>query len=145
MIFQELAKEAIRANGGRVTPQRELLLNVLADAETDVDAETLHQLASVQDAHISLPTVYRILNMLEQAGVVSSRYLSSQHERKVYRVPVRDDAGTFHFTCSRCGQTLPFNPDFVQQIKTQLATQTGADVQTLCMCAGGLCADCQKG
>ena len=62
MTFQERAREAIRANGGRITPQRDLLLDVLAASQHDIDADQLHQLASDHDPNLSLPTVYRILN-----------------------------------------------------------------------------------
>jgi ferrous iron transport protein A len=145
MSFQERARDAIRANGGRITPQRDLLLDVLAENTHDIDADRLHQLASAHDPNLSLPTVYRILNTLESAGVITSRYLSSQHDRKVYRIPAADDAGTFHFTCSGCGRLIPFQSDVVEQLKANLSDRLAVDVQTLCMCAGGLCADCQKG
>ena len=142
MTFQEQAKEAIRASGGRITTQRELLLHLLDTLDSDVDAETLHQLASQSDPNISLPTVYRTLHTLENARVIASQYISSDHERKVYRV--MQDTQRFHFTCSRCGQVTVFQSDLISRLISELNSQLDAEVMNLCMCAGGLCSDCRE-
>lgn len=142
MTFEQRAKEAIRASGGRITTQRELLLDLLAEYDHDVDAEYLYRLASKRDPDLSLPTVYRTLHTLEAAQVIVSHYVSSDHERKVYRVNNNEDI--FHFTCRRCGRVTTFHSQLVGQLKQELSTQLGAEVLTLCMCAGGLCADCQE-
>lgn len=142
MSFQEKAIEAIRATGGRITGQRQVLLNVLAQSEEYLDAEELHQLASAQDETISLPTVYRTLHTLEHAELITPRYISSDHERKFYHVAANEE--TFHFTCRRCHRVISFQSDLVEQLKEQLAKELGADVYSVCMCADGLCADCRK-
>lgn len=143
MTFQQEAKQAIRASGGRITPQRELLLDLLAAAADDLDAETLHRLAAEQDASISLPTVYRTLNTLEAAAVIRARYVSRDHERKRYRA--RDSAAdVFHLTCRNCGQVISLRSELIDQLKRELSDQSGAEITTLCLCAGGLCADCRE-
>lgn len=142
MNFQEQATEAIRASGGRMTSQRELLLDLLADTNTGIDAETLHQFASEQDPSISLPTVYRTLRTLEDAQVIASSYVSRDHDRKVYRVS--GEQHSYHFTCRRCGRVTPFESDIINLLKDELAVQLGVKVQSMCLCASGLCADCQK-
>ncbi len=143
MTFQQEAKDALRAAGGRITSQRELLLDLLADSDGDIDAEQLFRLASGHDATISLPTIYRTLNTLESAKLVRSHYVSSDHERKAYRISSHG-GGTFHFTCRQCGQITPFPADVVERIKLEIGTQSGAEIKTLCMCAGGLCANCRE-
>lgn len=142
MTFQQQAMEAIRNSGGRMTSQRELLLDLLANAETDIDAESLHQYASTQDSSISLPTVYRTLRTLEDAEVITSSYVSSDHDRKVYRV--KGNQHRYHFTCRQCGQVKQFQSDLISQLKNELMMQLGANVQSLCLCASGLCVACQK-
>lgn len=143
MTFEQRAKNAIHASGGRITPQREILLDLLMEAQDALDAEHLHQLASQRDPAISLPTVYRTLHTLEAAQVVISHYISSDHERKVYRIN-DDDVDVFHFTCRQCGQVTIFHSELIGQLKREVDTQLGADVLTLCMCAGGLCANCRE-
>jgi Fe2+ or Zn2+ uptake regulation protein/Fe2+ transport system protein FeoA len=142
MTFQERAAAAIRASGGRITSQRELLLDLLAGADDYLDAETLHTRASTYDAGISLPTVYRTLNTLEAAGLIAPRFVSSEHERKVYRVA--GDRDMFHFTCRRCGRVIAFHTPLIEQLKQEMTARMDADVFALCLCAGGLCADCRQ-
>lgn len=141
MTFQERAVEAIRASGGRITSQRELLLDLVATAHEDIDAESLYTQAAASDPNISLPTVYRILHTLESARLISSYHKSSDHERKVYRVVTA--TGAFHFTCRDCGRVIPFTSERVEQLKHEISTQLDADVAALCLCVGGLCADCR--
>lgn len=142
MTFQQQASIAIRASGGRITSQRELLLDLLADLDNDIDAEHLHLLASKHDPTLSLPTVYRTLHTLETARIITSHYVSSDHERKVYRPNNNDDV--FHFTCQRCGRVTAFHSELIARLKQELSTQLVAEVRTLCMCAGGLCQDCRE-
>ncbi|MCA9884773.1 MAG: transcriptional repressor [Anaerolineae bacterium] len=142
MTFQQQARDAIRDSGGRITPQREILFDLLAHVENDIDADALFRLAAQQDPNISLPTVYRTLNTLEDADVIAAQYVSTDHERKVYRVNNRKNV--FHFTCRRCGKVTPVTSKLVDQLRRELGSQIGADVVTLCMCAGGLCEDCRK-
>lgn len=140
MTFQERAKAAIRQSGGRITTQRERLLDLLAQSDDEIDAETLHHLANQHDPNISLPTVYRTLHTLEEAQVVVSHYVSTDHERKVYRVQQNTDS--CHFTCRRCGQVIAVQSNLIDRLRDELAGQLGVSVSSLCVCASGLCADC---
>ncbi len=129
-----------------MTPQRQLLLDLLA-GQDDLDAGQLHQLASARDPQLSLPTVYRTLHTLEAAGVIVSRYLSSDHERRVYRVQQTTPEPRLHFTCQGCGRVLPVASeritDLLDQIGGEITTLSGAQVRSVCVCAGGLCTICQ--
>lgn len=141
MSFQERAIKAIQASGGRLTTQRQILLDLLAEAHDEIDAESLYQLATARDAAISLPTVYRTLHTLEAAHLITPLYVSQDHERKVYRL--HDDEQRLHFTCRGCGRVISFQTHLVEQLKEELVHQLGAEVANFCMCAGGLCADCR--
>lgn len=140
-MFQEQAKQAIRASGGRITEQRELLLDLLAAHEDGIDAEQLHRLANERDPNISLPTVYRTLHTLEDAHVIEARYASRNHDRKVYTVGA---AEAVNFTCRRCGQIIAVESSLLSELKAELSARLHTDVLTLCMCASGLCADCRE-
>jgi Fur family ferric uptake transcriptional regulator len=143
MTFQQRAKEAIHKSGGRMTSQRTLLIDLLAGLNEDVSAEHLFQLAVEDDPSISLPTIYRTLNTLETAHLITSQYVSRDHDRKIYRVKAKADH-RLHFTCRQCGQVIPFQSDVIEQLKHDLMVQFDVDVSTICTCAGGLCADCRE-
>lgn len=139
MSFAEKAAQAIRDSGGRVTSQRRAVIDVLAEASDSLDAETVHQRAAQADSNINLATVYRILNTLEEAALIRQRYISKDHDRKVYDI-VRGRP-IYHFTCRVCGQTFPFETAVVDALTEQLAAR-GLTVESACMCVSGLCAAC---
>ncbi|MFW5708830.1 MAG: Fur family transcriptional regulator [Chloroflexota bacterium] len=142
MSFQEKAVEAIRASGGRITAQRQIVLDLLAGANEDIDAEHLHNLAIQHDPGISLPTIYRTLRVLETAKLISPRYVSTDHDRKMYRVT--DETIAAHFTCRNCGSVIAFRSDLIGSLKQEMMSALNVDIATLCICAGGLCEDCQE-
>ena len=142
MTFTQQASEAIRQSGGRMTAQRRLIVDLLAEASQNMDAETLYQRLQTYDADVSLATVYRTLNVREAAGLIQQRYQSPDHERRYYE-PIHAEAD-YHFTCRHCRQITAFKLPQMEAIKQHIAEQIGADVVTLCMCVDGLCADCRQ-
>lgn len=141
MTFLEKASQAIRESGGRMTNQRQIILELLAGSNEDLDADGLYQCAHGRDASISLATVYRTLNTLETAGLVRQHYNSREHERKVYQL-VEADTG-YHFTCRRCRRVIHFQSPLVQEIRQILEAELGVQVSNACVCMDGLCPECQ--
>lgn len=142
MVFRDAAEQVLRLDGGRVTSQRRIVIDVLADMSESLDVESIHQLASQYDTNLNLTTVYRILNTLEQAGLVHQRYISRSHDRKVYQRVNTEQV--FHFTCRECGKTIPFQSNLVNVIKMQLATDQHIQVDYACVCFSGLCTTCRE-
>jgi Fur family ferric uptake transcriptional regulator len=141
MSFITQAQEAIREAGGRITTQRELILQILDSVDELLDAESLYLLARERDTSLSLTTVYRTLNTLEEAGLIHQRYLTRDHERKVYETLHAEEE--YHFTCRQCGRIVPFRSGFMEQLKHELETRLGVTNLTACVCVTGLCPDCQ--
>lgn len=142
MSFLEEASKVIRESGGRMTSQREIIIQLLEETTQHLDAEGLYHLAFTQDNSISLATVYRTLNALEDAGLIQPRYLSHDHERKYYE-PVEEQEH-YHFTCQKCHRVIEFRSELIDALKTKLETQLGIEVAHACVCFDGLCPDCRK-
>ena len=64
-LIQETSKR-LRLQGGRMTPQRRLILQILETLTSHPTAEELYYLAHQQDPTLNLSTVYRTLRWLEQ-------------------------------------------------------------------------------
>ncbi|CAG1015500.1 MAG: transcriptional repressor [Anaerolinea sp.] len=140
--FLEQASDAIRQSGGRMTGQRQIIVNLLESATGQLDVDDLHRLARKQDQHISLATVYRTLNVLEDAGLIQPRYQSPEHEHKYYE---RVGSGqVYHFTCRVCRKIIPFHSELIQELKHHLSKQLDLEVLNACVCLDGLCPECQK-
>ena len=70
-LIQE-AHVRLRAQGGRMTAQRRLLLSLLESLREHPTAEELFLLAIKQDPTLNLSTVYRTLRWLEGESLVIS-------------------------------------------------------------------------
>ncbi|MGF1504979.1 MAG: transcriptional repressor [Chloroflexi bacterium] len=140
MTFIEQASDAIRDSGGRMTRQRRIIIEQIAGAQWD--AESLYAELTAAGEEVSLATVYRTLSVLEGAGLLQQRYLSPDHERRVY-VPLTT-LQTHHFTCKGCGKVIPFETDIVGRLSSELAAGMGLQVTSGCICVEGYCVDCQE-
>jgi Fe2+ or Zn2+ uptake regulation protein len=69
----------LRANNKRLTPQRKVVLTILAEAGGHLDAHDIYERAHRRDDRLSLSTVYRTLGMLKETGVVRELHLEDEH------------------------------------------------------------------
>lgn len=134
------AEALLRERGFKVTPQRTLLLQVLAGQTTYLDADEIFALAHLQDASISLATVYRALNLFAEVGLVQHRYVEPEHRREVFRLS--DGPEQHYLTCVRCGTRVLIHADLLNQMARELVQRKGVSVTSACACFTGYCPDC---
>lgn len=94
---QELTNE-FRANGLKVTPQRQLLFRLLYGNQSHPTADALYVVASAEMPGISLRTVYQTLSDLEAMGELRSLDVGTGATRFD---PNLDDH--HHVVCDECG------------------------------------------
>ncbi len=140
MSFLEQASKAIRESGGRMTPQRRLIIQMLETSKQHLDVDSLYHLAYERDESVSLATVYRTLNALEETGMVRPSYLSRDHEHKHYEIASDDH---YHFTCRNCHRVIEFQSERIQELKHKLEAELDVEVVNACVCFNGLCPDCR--
>lgn len=138
--------ETLRAQGGRMTAQRRLILELLQSNDSHPTAEDLFALARQTDPSLNLSTVYRTLNWLEERGFVSPRRFDDNHTHKHFD-PVQPEAEPlYHFHCRRCDRVVEFAAPqvepLVEQIKSEIARQYGLQVEDAALVLSGLCSDC---
>lgn len=91
--------EAFRANGLKVTPQRQLLFRLMHENESHPTAEGLFQAATDLMPGISLRTVYQTLTDLVTMGELRSLDLGSGATRFDPNVDEHH-----HVVCDHCGE-----------------------------------------
>lgn len=92
-------REAFHAAGMRLTRQRLLICRELANRYDHPDVEKIHQAVRTRLKRISLFTVYRTVNVLEQHGLAWRVTTWKGHARY--------DGNTHahaHFLCEECGR-----------------------------------------
>jgi Fur family ferric uptake transcriptional regulator len=134
------AETIMREAGHRITPQRQMLLDLLRNHKTFLDAEQIYALAAKHEGDTSLATVYRTLQLFVELGLVEARYLDPEHKREYYRVA---GGAEYHYlTCRGCGKMVPIDPEIIQDVSLQWANQHGLTLITAHACYTGYCEEC---
>jgi Fur family ferric uptake transcriptional regulator len=114
-------EEQCARKGMRMTDQRRVIAHVIEAAEDHPDVEELYRRASAQDPRISLSTVYRTLNLFEEAGLVT------KHDFKDGRArfePIPDEHHD-HLIDIRSGTVIEFRNEEIEAIQEVIAKRLG--------------------
>ena len=115
-----LEEQCVR-KGMRMTEQRRVIAQVIEAAVDHPDVEELYRRASAIDARISLSTVYRTLNLFEEAGLVT------KHDFKDGRArfePIPDEHHD-HLIDIRTGKVIEFRNEEIEAIQDLIAKRLG--------------------
>lgn len=133
---------ALMAVGKRVTPDRELLIDII-QRNPHIDALGIHRLAQRKKPRIGLATVYRTLHLLEELGVVESGQLGEEHTH--YEIRDRDHV---HLICAKCGSVLdvpsPIDRRRIAREHAFVVTQSRLELLGLCAACRRGAADCSR-
>jgi Fur family transcriptional regulator, ferric uptake regulator len=139
MTHAEVFIQALRQQGVRITPQREMILDALAHSSGHMTAEEIYDQVKEHTQVINIATVYRTLDLLVEAGLANRAnlwdgkliYATCQHGPHL------------HLVCRSCGTTVDADSSllstFVEQVKEQF--QFMADWQHISL--QGTCLACQ--
>lgn len=117
----ETLEEQCAKKGMRMTDQRRVIAQVIEAAIDHPDVEELYRRASAQDPRISLSTVYRTLNLFEEAGLVT------KHDFKDGRArfePIPDEHHD-HLIDIRSGKVIEFRNEEIEAIQDLIAKRLG--------------------
>jgi Fur family ferric uptake transcriptional regulator len=121
---------ALMAVGKRVTPDRELLIDIIG-RNPHIDALGIHRLAQDSRPRIGLATVYRTLRLLEELAVVEADRLGEGHSH--YEIRGRDH---LHLVCANCGEVLdvpsPIDRKHIAREHAFVVTQSRLELVGLC-------------
>lgn len=117
----ETLEEQCAKKGMRMTDQRRVIAQVMEAADDHPDVEELYRRASAIDHRISLSTVYRTLNLFEEAGLVT------KHDFKDGRArfePLPDEHHD-HLIDIRSGKVIEFRNEEIEAIQDLIAKRLG--------------------
>ena len=108
----------VRANGGRSTHARRLLVSALFTRADHMTAEELAADVHAVAPDVHLSTIYRNLEELEELGVIAHAHRA--HGPATYHLAGR---GHGHLMCQSCGTAIDV-PDTLFRSLTRLAEET---------------------
>jgi Fur family ferric uptake transcriptional regulator len=131
-------RERLRAQGYRLTPQRELILDAVDTLGHATPDEVLAEVRKSSSA-LNISTVYRTLEVLEQLGLVRHAHLS---DRAPTYHSVRDHEH-FHLVCRNCHKVVSVDPDVLDPVLTRLRGEFAFEVDIGHLTVFGRCLDCE--
>jgi Fur family transcriptional regulator, ferric uptake regulator len=127
----------VRSRGGRATPSRRVLLEVLFEAEGHLSAEELAGAVQARAPDVHISTIYRNLEDLQRLGVVVHTHLG--HGPATYQLASLAHA---HFICEECGTTIEAPDELFRGLARTAKTRLGFSIDPHHFAILGRCAAC---
>jgi len=110
-----------RASGLRLTSQRRLIAEVLAEATDHPHVRELHRRVSARRKHISLATVYRTLKAFEAAGIAGRHTFCDGRIRCEQTTEKHHD----HLIDLEIGKIIDFRSEEIERLQADIARRLG--------------------
>jgi len=137
-LGSDVVRDRLRARGLRWTPQRRVLIEVLAATRGHVTGSELIERCRELDPATIPSTVYRTLDVLEVLGLVRHGHGADGREE----FHVLPDAEHGHLHCQACRGTWEIGADDAEAIVGSLERARGFHVDLSHVTIVGKCADC---
>ena len=130
----------LRQRGYRITPQREMVIEIIAHGEHHMSAEDIFQELGKRTRATNIATVYRTLDMLWEEGFACRNDLS---EGKIVYATFKHGPH-IHLVCRYCNHIIEADPQILGTLDNQFHTQYRfqADLQHISIF--GLCEECKS-
>jgi Fur family zinc uptake transcriptional regulator len=136
----ERAQTICRARGGRLTPQRRIVLAKLLAANRPLTAYELRDLVRPEDSAITPASIYRSLDFLLEAGLVHR--LDSTKSFVACEHPDHPHAGQF-LICRECGTVVEAEDKRIDRAAADLGERHGFTLEQRSVELTGVCGPCR--
>lgn len=134
--------EQLTEKGFRLTSQRRVLVEIIEQARSHLDAATLLELARKREPRINRATVYRTLDLLKSLRLIDELDLMHlEGEKHFYEVRTRWDH--LHLACFKCGAIIEYMSPTFRQLKEEIAQKNEFEIGVIRLEVGGLCTKCR--
>jgi|TARA_R110000868_G_scaffold187278_3_gene429794 Fur family ferric uptake transcriptional regulator len=113
-------QERCIAAGLKMTGQRKVIISVLESSVDHPSVEMVYERAKAEDSSISLATVYRTMNLLDELNLVIRHDFNESFSR--YDVNVDDH---YHLIDTENNAVIEFENSEVEEIATRVAAELG--------------------
>ncbi|OJF89707.1 Fur family transcriptional regulator [Alkalibacterium sp. 20] len=140
----KVIKKKLHEAGFKLTPQRELTVEVLLEKEKDhLSAEEVYLLVKSKNVGIGLATVYRTLEILTELQIINK--LTFQDGIARYDLNMNEDKHQHHhLLCLKCGKIEEVKNDMLLEIEMEIEKEYRFIVKDHRLTFHGICNDCTK-
>ncbi|MBO8161600.1 MAG: transcriptional repressor [Thermosipho sp. (in: Bacteria)] len=140
-MYIEALKKELKDKKYRMTPQRELVLKVFMDNESEhLGAEDVYRILFANKHSVSKATVYRTIELLVEFGFLRKLDFGEG----IYRYELaKKNKMHHHFICKHCGKIFEVEEHHLELIKQELESQ-GFVFEDFDFKIYGICPKCNK-
>ncbi len=129
----------LQENGYRLTGARRAVVEIIAASDHALSPVEVYDAARDQYPALGLVTVYRTIEKLEVLGLIQR-----VHQPKGCQAFITAGKGHQHLLlCSKCGRTVHFDGDELDQFIKSVAKKTGYQITEHWLQLFGLCENCK--
>lgn len=140
MSKHEQAIATLREGGYRLTPQRVIILSVVADGDGHLDVDEVLRRAKETYPYMDIATVYRNLHLLKDLGVVTEVAIGDR-----LHFELTDPNGRHHhMVCRTCHGAYNLSPSYLEEFRTALVEEFGFEPDLDNFAVSGVCAQCRS-
>jgi len=132
-------KSYLKSKGLRFTPERQVVLEEILSSGDHFEAEDLLIRIRKKGKRISKATIYRILPLLIQCGVIRKAIYNEKHMH--YERLGRKHHG--HMLCKNCGDIIEFSDKKIQELLDDICRKYHFDAKDQKLEITGLCQKCR--
>jgi Fur family ferric uptake transcriptional regulator len=130
----------LRDQGYRLTPQRMLILSVVAEGDGHLGVDEVFRRAKESYEYMDIATVYRTLHLLKGLGVVTEVAID---DRLHYELT--DPTGPHHhMVCKDCNGAFNLNPGHLEEFQNTLLQRFGFEPDLEHFTVTGRCSECRS-
>lgn len=137
VTIDDLMAELRRRGHRATTARRAVLEQLLAAGDTHLAVEELATRVGAQHPSIHLSTIYRTLDALDEAGLISPARIEG-HSATYH---LTDDVH-HHAVCTRCGRTLSLPASLLEPLSARILDEFDFHADPRHLTISGLCGDC---
>ena len=144
-ISKEQFRQMLKEKGLKVTNQRLLVLEVLAEnRDRHMTAEDIYEMVKEDYPEIGLATIYRTVQLLLEMQLVDRINLDDGCARYEIGELFLGEAKHHHhhLICKTCGKVLPFKDDLLEELEGHIEEATGFHVLDHELKFYGQCKEC---
>jgi Fur family ferric uptake transcriptional regulator len=130
--------DQLRAQGRRMTPQRQRVLDAVVRLGHATPEDVVEQVAGDGGPALATSTVYRALEALESLGIVGHTHLD--HRAPSYHLA--DHADHIHLVCRACGRVEECRTELAEGFVGNVLASSGFVADVTHMAIHGRCSAC---
>jgi Fur family ferric uptake transcriptional regulator len=131
--------KVIKQSGFRITPQRQIILDVLHEAGGHCTPEEVYQRVQSKSSAINRTTIYRTLEFLVRLGLVTTAHV--QGNQVIYELA--SEHPHHHLVCQQCDKVDMIDHTMVESMFANLENQSGYKINSDHLVLFGICPHCQ--